>query len=139
MPAPLQLRYLQQLSIRSQREGKNYESIVVIPQDGLLELKWWIENLKLQKGNPLHLIPPDMIICSDAAKTGGWGAVCHLGSTGGQWSAEEARLHINIQELIAAELAIKTFTKDQKPSSIHIKIDNTAALSYIIKMGGTKN
>ena len=48
-------------------------------------------------------------------------------------------LNINIQELIAAELAIKTFTKDEKRASIHIKIDNMAALSYILNMGGTKN
>ena len=80
-----------------------------------------------------------MVICSDAAKTGGWGAVCHLGSTGGQWSDTEKGFDINIQELLAAELAIKTFTKHHKPSSIHMRIDNTSALSYIMKMGGTKN
>ena len=79
-----------------------------------------------------------MIICSDVAKTGGWGAVSHSGSTGGMWTKEEASLNINIQELLAAELAIKTFTKEVKPRSIHIRIDNTTALSYLIKMGGTK-
>ena len=51
----------------------------------------------------------------------------------------EASLNINIQELIAAELAIKTFTKSVKVKSIHIQIDNTAALSYLVKMGGTGN
>jgi hypothetical protein len=137
IPAPLQLRYLQQVCILAQRDKLKYESMVTIPAEGLLELKWWVNNLDLQKESPLHLPPPDMVICSDAAKTGGWGAVSYLGSTGGMWTKEEAALNINIQELLAAELAIKTFTKEVKPASIHMRIDNTCALSYIVKMGGT--
>ena len=109
---------------------------IQIPEEGMLELKWWITNLELQEGCPLKLQPPDLIICSDAAKTGGWGAVCHLGATGGAWSKEERELNINVQELLAAELAIKTFTKDRKPKAIHMRIDNTSALSYLVKMGG---
>ena len=83
--------------------------------------------------------PPDIIIQSDAAKTGGWGASCGPTQTGGTWNVREANLDINIQELIAAELAIKTFTKSAKVKSIHIQIDNTVALSYLVKMGGTGN
>ena len=55
------------------------------------------------------------------------------------WTKKEASLNINIQELLAAELAIKTFTKEEKPRSIHIRIDNTTALSYLVKMGGGQN
>ena len=47
-------------------------------------------------------------------------------------------MDINMQELLAAELAILTFTKERKPRSIHLRIDNTTALSYLVKMGGTK-
>ena len=47
-------------------------------------------------------------------------------------------MDINMQELLAAELAILTFTKDRKPRSIHLRIDNTTALSNLVKMGGTK-
>ena len=134
-PAPLQIRFLQQLCIQAQAQCMHYETLIPLSPEGKLELKWWLENLGLLKGNPIHLPPPEMIICSDAAKLGGWGAVCHLGSTGGQWTTQEMSLSINVQELIAAELAIKTFTKERKPKSIHIKIDNTSALSYIVKMG----
>ena len=55
------------------------------------------------------------------------------------WSEAEKALSINIQELLAAELAIKTFTKERKPSLIHMRIDNTSALAYIVNMGGTKS
>ena len=138
-PAPLQLRYLQQSCIKAQAQKLHYEKIISLSSDAILELKWWIQNLSLMEGNPIQLPPPELIICSDAAKTGGWGAVCHLGSTGGTWSEEERELHINVQELLAAELAIRTFTRNHIPRSIHMMIDNTTALSYLIKMGGTKN
>ena len=137
--APLQLRYLQNLLKRGQQLTWNYGTIVPLDKDCVIELKWWRENLGLCKGKPLLIDPPDLIIQSDAAKTGGWGASCGPTQTGGTWNVREANLNINIQELIAAELAIKTFTKSVKVKSIHIQIDNTAALSYLVKMGGTGN
>ena len=61
-------------------------------------------------------------------------------STGGLWTQKEKNsYHINELELMAAEMAIKTFTRERKPLSIHIFIDNTTALSYLVKMGGTKS
>ena len=104
LPAPLQLRYLQQLLIQKQHLYQCYESLVSLDKSCLMELKWWITNLNLSKGKPIHLEPPEMIIQSDAAKTGGWGATMGKTSTGGQWNKVESQLHINIQELIAAEL-----------------------------------
>ena len=86
VPAPLQIRYLQQVLISAQARGLTYESMVPIPELGKTELKWWINNLFLLEGAPLKIHPPDLVICSDAAKTGGWGAVSHMGSTGGPWS-----------------------------------------------------
>ena len=50
-------------------------------------------------------------------------------STGKKW-------YINKLEMIAAELAIKTFTKGKNVKAIHLKVDNTTALSYIMKLGG---
>ena len=40
---------------------------------------------------------------------------------------------------MAVELAVKTFTRKRKVSSIHLQIDNTVALPYLMKMGGTKS
>ena len=47
------------------------------------------------------------------------GATCNFISTGGMWSAQEMKYHINILELLAVKLAIQTFTKyrDVKASS----------------------
>ena len=123
---------------RGQQLTWNYGTLVPLDKDCVIELKWWKENLGLCKGKPLLIDPPDIIIQSDAGKMGGWGASCGPTQTGGTWNVREASLDINIQELIAAELAIKTFTKSTKVKSIHIQIDNTAALSYLIKMGGER-
>ena len=99
-PAPLQIRFLQQLSIMSSSQKElHYDSEIFKSPELKLELKWWIENLRISEGNPIHLPPPELTICSDAARTGGWGAVCHLGSTGGQWNAEERLLNINLKEV----------------------------------------
>ena len=52
----------------------------------------------------------DLIIDSDASPRG-WGARCHLKSTGDPWLEEEKRIHINCLELLAATLAVKSFAK----------------------------
>ena len=141
LQAPLQIRALQQDLIRALSGGSTYSDHLTLSQDSRMELKWWTFNLRLQKGNPIHLQEPEMIIFSDAAGTGGWGAAMEGGpSTGGLWSLEEKEtLHINTLELLAAELAIKTFVRVNPVPSIHIWIDNQVALSYLVKMGGTKN
>ena len=71
-------------------------------------------------------------------KTGG-GAVCGEIRTGGQWSKKEQYLRINQLELLVIKFAILTFAKMWKLSAIHIQVDNMTALTYLLKMGGTKN
>ena len=61
----------------------HYETMIKLTQNCKTELKWWVTNLQFQKGKPLALAPPDLVIQSDAAKTGGWGAATHNESTGG--------------------------------------------------------
>ena len=139
-PCMLQVRFMQQLHIQAVRDQRIWSDLIWLDQKASLELKWWIGNLQLREGKPILTAPPDLVIHSDAAKTGGWGAECRGVQTGGQWSRMEAKLHINELEMIAAELAIKTFQRMfPKTRSILLKIDNMSALSYIIKMGGTGN
>ena len=69
----------------------------------------------------------------------GWGAFCQGQKTRGPWSVQERRHHINILELKAINL-VRTFTiKEPKGISVHMKVDNLTALSYLTKMGGTKS
>ena len=77
-------------------------------------------------------------IQTDASKKG-WRAVCRGIRTRGQWSKKEQDLHINQMELLSIIFAIFTFVKMSIMSAIHIQVDNMKALSYLQKMGETKN
>ena len=60
-------------------------------------------------------------------------------TVGDQWSPLERHLHINVLELKAVELALKTLLRHRSVKSVHMRIDNTTALSYLVKKGGTKS
>ena len=78
-----------------------------------------------------------MTITSDASLQG-WGATCNGVQTRGPWSPQEQTLHININclELLAASLAVQTFTKQKSDITILLELDNTTAVAYINRMGG---
>ena len=72
----------------------------------------WKENLPLCNGRSLTSPPPQIKTSSDGSLQG-WGVSCH----------------INVLELKAAKLAIMFFTlKERDAISVHIRMDNTAAL-----------
>ena len=77
-----------------------------------------------------------MTIISGASLQG-WGAFCNGVRTKGPWSPQEQTLHINCLELLAASLAVRTFAKERSGITILLKIDNTTAVAYINRMGGT--
>ena len=59
--------------------------------------------------------------------------------TGGQFSTEESRQHINILELKAARFGLRALCKNEFSSHILIRIDNTSAASAINKIGSVKS
>ena len=93
----------------------------------------------LSKGRAVISPPPQLIMTSDASLQG-LRAACQGQTTGGPWTAEEQKHHINILELKAAKSTILTFIRlHPEIKSIHLQIDNIVGLSYIVKMGGTHN
>ena len=53
---------------------------------------------------------------------------------------EERKFHVNVLELKAVKLAVMSFTlKERNVISVHIRMGNMTALSYLMKIGGTKN
>ena len=59
------------------------------------------------------------------------GAVCQVG---GPWEQE---LHISCLEMLATFLALKCFLRKERSIHILLKMDNTSAVAYINKKGGT--
>ena len=111
-PAPLFYRHLQiTLANTLERNFQNYDSRVILPTTCLEELNWWDTQMCKWNGKSILKTETDLTIDSDTSLKG-WGARCHLQTTRGAWSAEEARMHINCLELLAAILAVKSFAKD---------------------------
>ena len=67
------------------------------------------------------------------------GAVCQGTAAGGTWSYRERTKHINVLELSGVKLAILTSTRGKSVTTIHLQIDNMTALSYLVKMRGTRS
>ena len=82
-----------------------------------------MENLRLNNGRSLTQKEPNLVIQTDASKSG-LEAFYNGVSPWGKWSEREENLHINVLEIIAAKFAILTFTKGQSNITIHLQIDN---------------
>ena len=67
------------------------------------------------------------------------GAICRGVRTGGQWSKKEQGRHINQLGVLVIKFAILTVAKIWKMSTMHILVESMAALSYLLKIGGTKS
>ena len=138
LPAQLQCLYLQQIQVESLSRDPSYQHQVTRNSSAKQELLWWVQNLKLFNGRFLIQTQAQMVIQTDASKTG-WGASCQGLTTRGVWSKQERTLHINVLELLAVKLALLSFTKNRKVRAIHFQIDNATALRYLTKMEGVKS
>ena len=92
-------------------------------------LQWPIINSASCTGFSYRQVPQQRV---------GGGAICNGISTEGMWSAQERNYHINILELLAVKLAIRTFTKYRDVKAIHLQVDNIVTLTYLMKMGVLK-
>ena len=134
--AQLFYRSLEIDKIKALKESRgNYNSVMVLSDTSVIDLKWWIKNVEssfkwISHGDPL------LSLYSDASKEG-WGAVCKGDKAGGRWTVTESNCHINELETLAAFFALKSFCHSMTNCHINIYIDNTTAISYINAMGGT--
>ena len=87
-------------------------------------------------GCPLHAEEHNILLFTDASVKG-WGA--HLGdlTVSGLWSDTEANLHINILELKAVFLEIRSFQTHLMYKRVLVTSDNATVVSYLNKQGET--
>ena len=141
-PAPLYYRALQMTKTKQLLLSKSYGAPLTLTDQCKLELQWWVQNLTTWNGRAIISSGPDMIIQTDASKTG-WGAHREgrplSEGVNGLWSVQEQVCQINWLELKAAEFAIKALAKGMTDVHIHLKMDNIVALTYINKLGGTRS
>ena len=101
------------------------------------DLLWWVNNLATQKRNNDHG-NAQVVITSDASLIG-WGAVHNVEKFGGRWSNSEAENHINVLEIMAVWLALKSVCKEHRCKHIQVRCDNSCLVAYLNAMGGVKS
>ncbi|XP_043499927.1 uncharacterized protein LOC122522709 [Polistes fuscatus] len=104
-------RYLELL-----KANDNYDCVMKISSSLTPEFNWWLNNIFISN-NPIRSSKFSTTIFSDASSTG-WGATC--------------------DELLAVFNGLKTFASNLFDCEILLRVDNSTAIAYINKMGGTK-
>lgn len=67
------------------------------------------------------------------------GAICNGVTTRGPWTVDQLGLHINCLELLGALYALQSFVGGSRGLSVRIFLDNSTAVCYINKGGGTRS
>ena len=137
--APLFFKPLEKVKDQELKKHQgNFNSFMTIPRHCFPIIDWWIQNV----GKSYKLVshgPPTLILYSDASKMG-WGTFNETDNTrtGGIWSVTEQSAHINILELKACLLGLKSFAKHISNTHVRMFMDNTTSCAYVNKFGGKK-
>ena len=134
--------HYRQIEVDKERNLKlnqgNFDALMSLSSDSLGEVCWWFSNIQ-SASKKIHQPSPDVVIYTDASKTG-WGAQIEQGiNTCGIWSKSESTRHINYLELLAVDLALSSLFNNRSDIHIRVMSDNTTAVSYINAMGGCKS
>ena len=117
----------------------DYEQSMSLSKVAQTDIMWWCDKLPIACKS-LNNISPSLMLRTDASLSG-WGAVLTHDNieTGGRWSIEEGKNHINVLELKAAYLGLKSLCSNLSNISIKLEMDNTTAVAYIKNKGGGAN
>ena len=114
----------------------NFDGKMRVSQRARRDIVWWMHNI--QEGEKcIGQDSPEITIFTDAS-TEGWGAHREQTTAGGRWTQEEAQDHINVLELRAILLALKSLVFE-KGKHVKVYTDNTTALAYVKNMGGVRS
>lgn len=100
-------------------------------------LNWWLIARNLQKGK--SFMPVAWKIVTRDASLMGWGAVLEEATVQGKWSETEKALSINILEILAAGLALISWTFRLQGCPVRIQSDNATAVACINHQGGSRS
>ena len=99
---------------------------------------WWTNPVNLRKGVPLGPYIPDVTLYTDACKVS-WGAHAPNFEVSGFWTPLEETYSINALELLAIVRALQHRQDYWKSKKILVATDNSTAVAYINKQGGTRS
>ena len=93
-------------------------------------LDWWQIPSNVMRGADLHPKDHSIQLFTDASNEG-WGAHLDQSSTKGLRSDREKRLHINVLELKAVSLALRSFKDQCQNQTVLVATDNSTVVAYI--------
>ena len=94
------------------------------------DLLWWVEPANVLKGISMTRSAPSLHIQTDASTTG-WGISCQGQVLSGQWTAQEAREHINLLEMRTVLIACHRLLHRLRGQTVLFLIDNQTVVSYL--------
>ena len=104
----------------------------------LQDLQWWLHLPRLSSGVSLCQVSPNLHFWSDASDVG-WGAHLDCQVASGLWDSGQAALSINARELLAVHLGLRQFQSSLRGMTVAVFCDNTTAVAYLRKEGGTRS
>ena len=133
----LRMRSLQ-LCLHRSWDRQDLEAPVYASMGCLRDLQWWLHLPRLSLGVSLCQVSPDLHFWSDASDVG-WGAHLDRQIASGLWDAQQAALSINARELLAVKLGLHQFRSSLQGRTVAVFCDNTTAVAYLHKEGGTRS
>ena len=114
----------------------NFEKFMKISEEGKEDINWWLNNIK-GEARSIEITDSILEVTTDASLEG-WGAHDTSRATGGRWPKEESEDHNNVLELKAIKLGLQSLVEPQY-NQVTVYTDNTTALAYVRRMGGTRS
>ena len=133
--ARLRMRALQ-LRLNVSGLQSSEAALISLDDSCLKDLRWWSVPCQLEVGVALGLPQSELLLFTDASDTG-WGVLLDDDQLSGLWSHNVSMYSINHHELLVVFLAIHGFLHVLRGRSVSLFTDNTTALSYLRKEGGT--
>ena len=136
LEVPLHYRSLERDKICGLGSSMNYENMVDLSKASCLDLTWWTKNIREKNGKSVR---PNQVehYCRCDASLCGWGSIENTYKhANGRWSAKEAKLSINILELLAIYYSLQLFYSDLVYTHIQVESHNVSAIKYLNDMGG---
>ena len=133
----LRMRSLQ-LCLHRSWDRLDLEAPVSASAECLHDLQWWLHLPRLSFGVSLCQVSPDLHFWSDASDVG-WGAHLDCQVASGLWDSQLAALSINARELLAVKLGLHQFQSSLQGRTVAVFCDNTTAVVYLRKEGGTRS
>ena len=105
----------------------DFEGFMSLSPENMGDLNWWVDALPSADRSIDHGVP-DFTLTSDASLRV-WDAASGTFCTHGLWSEAETTYHINVLELLAVKLGLRSLLVDCRGQHIRVVSDNTTAVT----------